>query len=588
MSGALQRVVDALETRDCIPKGNAEKGYQALCPAHADRNPSLGIKETADGTVLVRCYADCETADILAVLGLEFSDLFADGPGVRSEIVATYDYTDEHGELLYQVCRFLPKDFRQRRPDGAGGWEWRLGNVRRVLYRLPAVLAARDAGRWVSVVEGERDVHALERIAAVATTMPGGVGKWRPEYTETLRGAKVAVITDNDEPGRKHALQVADALDGIAAKVKLYEPVDAKDVSEHLAAGRTLKDLRPFDGTSALTSTGTRKGVISARDFCARPAPDKSLQILGPLLWRDTRLSTGAGTGEGKTTITVQMIRAVVCKEEFLGWHGTGGRALVVDVEQGEETVKQRLREAGLEGERNVDLLHEPDGLSLDESPEDIAYVEDVLKAGGYDVVAFDPLYQLYAGDPNEEARAKRIMSLIDGWARRYHFATIVPMHRRKPHPAAGLNSFTINDISGNGVYTRNSEIVLGLQHVSSGYARLHFFKDRIGSLPPVGTWWGLLFDKDSGQFYRDPNDSANKPAAKKRLGALLKDTPGLTLLEIARTLEVGPDTVRKALSKLGAHPDDPNAPAELRRWALEPWPERQTSLLSIEDGRTG
>jgi hypothetical protein len=38
--------------------------------------------------------------------------------------------------LLYQVVRFAPKDFRQRRPDGPGGWTWNLKGVRRVLYRL--------------------------------------------------------------------------------------------------------------------------------------------------------------------------------------------------------------------------------------------------------------------------------------------------------------------------------------------------------------------------------------------------------------------------------------------------------------------
>lgn len=46
-------------------------------------------------------------------------------PAAR-RIVATYDYTDAHGELLFQVVRYHPKDFRQRRPDGKGGWVWKL------------------------------------------------------------------------------------------------------------------------------------------------------------------------------------------------------------------------------------------------------------------------------------------------------------------------------------------------------------------------------------------------------------------------------------------------------------------------------
>ena len=42
----------------------------------------------------------------------------------RPVIEATYDYRDEAGRLTYQVVRYPPKDFRQRRPDGSGGWVW--------------------------------------------------------------------------------------------------------------------------------------------------------------------------------------------------------------------------------------------------------------------------------------------------------------------------------------------------------------------------------------------------------------------------------------------------------------------------------
>ena len=62
-------------------------------------------------------------------------------PGQR-RIVATYDYHDQHGQLLFQVVRYDPKDFRQRRPDGNGGWIWKLDGVDRVLYRLPELLRA--------------------------------------------------------------------------------------------------------------------------------------------------------------------------------------------------------------------------------------------------------------------------------------------------------------------------------------------------------------------------------------------------------------------------------------------------------------
>jgi len=102
--------------------------------------------------VLVKCQAGCSAKAVVDALGLRMADLFANGGGKkartgngsRANIVATYDYRDEAGKLLFQVCRFDPKDFRQRRPDPSAldGWTWKTTGVRRVLYRLPELLAA--------------------------------------------------------------------------------------------------------------------------------------------------------------------------------------------------------------------------------------------------------------------------------------------------------------------------------------------------------------------------------------------------------------------------------------------------------------
>ena len=102
-------------------------------------------------------------------------------------IIDTYDYTDESGALLFQVVRSAPKDFRQRRPNGKGGWTWSLGKTRRVLYRLPEVRDAVAGGRIVLIVEGEKDVNTLRELGFAATCNPGGANKWRTEYTESLR-----------------------------------------------------------------------------------------------------------------------------------------------------------------------------------------------------------------------------------------------------------------------------------------------------------------------------------------------------------------------------------------------------------------
>jgi hypothetical protein len=50
--------------------------WSARCPAHEDNVPSLSIRETPDGAVLLHCFAGCEAADIVASMGLELHDLF--------------------------------------------------------------------------------------------------------------------------------------------------------------------------------------------------------------------------------------------------------------------------------------------------------------------------------------------------------------------------------------------------------------------------------------------------------------------------------------------------------------------------------
>ena len=90
-------------------------------------------------------------------------------PSNRGRIVATYDYTDEHGELLYQAVRYDPKDFRQRAPNPDGSWSWSIKGVKRVLYRLPEVLAAVAEGKAIYICEGEKDVEAARALGLVAT-----------------------------------------------------------------------------------------------------------------------------------------------------------------------------------------------------------------------------------------------------------------------------------------------------------------------------------------------------------------------------------------------------------------------------------
>src|SRR5262249_7601016 len=136
------------------------------------------------------------------------------------------------------VVRFVPKDFRQRRPDGNGGWLWTMKGIRRVLYRLDR-LRGREA---VVIVEGERDVDRLWADGIPATCNPGGAGKWLPEYPAMLKAAgaqRVVVIPDNDAPGRDHAVVVAKACHEAGLHTRGLDLPDVPvkgDVSDYLSS----------------------------------------------------------------------------------------------------------------------------------------------------------------------------------------------------------------------------------------------------------------------------------------------------------------------------------------------------------------
>ena len=208
----------------------------SFCPCHPDGSKHGRRSLSLHPTIGLDCFAGCEFSAILAALG-------ARRDGQRpSDIEATYTYRDEAGTPLFEVCRLPGKHFPQRRP---GADTWGIHGIRRVLYRLPEVLAA-DPSEIVFVCEGEKDTDRLGSLGLTATTNPGGAGKWRPEYSESLRGRRVVILPDNDEPGRAHADQVAASLAGLAATVKTVELPglpEKGDVSDWLDSGHTVEEL---------------------------------------------------------------------------------------------------------------------------------------------------------------------------------------------------------------------------------------------------------------------------------------------------------------------------------------------------------
>lgn len=240
-------------------------GWTARCPAHDDRTASLSIGEGENGKLLVHCHAGCSFDAILKAAGLEPAnpnghDQKAGKRGL-GKIVATYDYHDATDTMVFQVVRFEPKDFRQRRrprPDDPadkiksgpdGQWVWSVKDAEKVPYRLPKLLNASA----VYICEGEKDCDNLAKLGLTATTNPGGADKdgeggkkWPESFGRWFHGRHAILIPDNDESGRRHVQAVARKLSGRAASIRIIELPGLPpkgDVSDWLAAGGTREQL---------------------------------------------------------------------------------------------------------------------------------------------------------------------------------------------------------------------------------------------------------------------------------------------------------------------------------------------------------
>jgi len=129
--------------------------YTALCPFHDDHNPSLSIHPER-GFICFGCKEKGSLQKLAAKLGIFHRPIQSkrkSSGNAIGKIVATYDYLDEHGVLLYQVCRMEPKAFLQRRPDPSreNGWIWDLYGITPVPYRLPELLKAPQGLGYLSL-----------------------------------------------------------------------------------------------------------------------------------------------------------------------------------------------------------------------------------------------------------------------------------------------------------------------------------------------------------------------------------------------------------------------------------------------------
>lgn len=366
---AYERLVATLEAHGSIIRSRGHGRVSAQCPSHDDRAPSLSIT-AIDGQALVFCHAGCGTADILDKLGWSMADLYDDHKG------ATYRY--DSGRVVH---RWYDSGGRKRfRQSGT--------DAKVELYRLDRLRGAGEGA--VFLVEGEKDVHAIEAAGGIATTAPMGAQNINKCDLTPLYGRDVVAIADNDLPGLTWAQQIRDLLHGRASSLRFGHAKEGKDAADHVAAGHSLRDWLPLELAQPETQPDRELAdlmreiyqqrlrrearrrldaeerppaalpeILTLRERLARPRTPVAYRIDG---WQPagSRVMLAAQFKAGKTTLVGNLIRALVDGDAFLDRHATTpieGNLTVLDFEMSSHQLDSWLEDQRIRNDDRVVVL---------------------------------------------------------------------------------------------------------------------------------------------------------------------------------------------------------------------------------------
>ena len=238
-------------------KESAPGKVTALCPAHNDKNPSLSVTLT-DQKIFLKCHAGCSFKAIVRALNMNPNQFTVKKHKLkkRKVEVCRYDYRSEEGELLYQVVRYNPKDFRPCRADG----KYTLEGVQRVPYRLENLSLTIEKGERIFFVEGEKDADRGNNEGLYCTTVAGGAGKWRSEYEKYFKNVDVILIPDNDDAGFRGVQRIAEKITSVSKRIRILPLPGVKK-------GGDLSDWFDIDGNSSIKLLQLADSALTPSQF---------------------------------------------------------------------------------------------------------------------------------------------------------------------------------------------------------------------------------------------------------------------------------------------------------------------------------
>lgn len=427
--------------------------WAAQCPAHDDARNSLSVSVGAGGRVLVHCHAGCTYEDVLKSLPPGLLEHIRRAPTSRAPAfgkpVATYDYTNEDGELVFQVQRDAEKNFRQRKPSHleppAELWIYSVKDVPKIPYRLHEVARAVLAGTVIFIVEGEKDADTLSQLGLVATTNAGGAGKWTDEHSAHLKDAQwVFIIPDNDEPGIKHARAVRKSIRGLVARVRILKLPDVKskgDVSDWIADGHTREQLEALCAAPPHLS----EEWIGAGTLIQQEAPDVDW-LIEDLIARDGIAILSGESSVFKSWTTLHFLLSLATGGTFIErFRCPKSRVMIVNADEPESETRRKLKflaaGAGMQnGQLEVaeqNLKIRSGDISLTD-PDELAALADDVSDYAPDLIVIDSASAVIEGDEMKREFARAARKIV-ATLREAHPCAIVFIHEwNKPSKEGG------------------------------------------------------------------------------------------------------------------------------------------------------
>ena len=333
-------------------KSRDTEDFWAVCPCHSDHEASLHVKIGDDGQIVMKCFAcGADRKDVAEALGYQLRDVavdartgeppFGKGKGGGGQMArkpkerktcrpytvgevwqlgkkgekrpykleTIYEYQLADGAVRLRKARLecrdengnrIDKTFCVQSLDPDGKWYSDDGIYKNLMYHLPEVKQAIEAGGTIFLVEGEKDVESMRLFGYTATcnlygASRGKVGdKWKPDHTKQLEGAKrVIVMPDNDRAGEMLAQHICKQLQPVVGEVRILR------LSEEISGFEEKGDFTDYVLLRKRGGMNSKSALRAEFDAMVERAPVWTPDNVMPFPEEEKRKTVGADGFDG-------------------------------------------------------------------------------------------------------------------------------------------------------------------------------------------------------------------------------------------------------------------------------------------------